>query len=83
MHRILPHAYHGGPSGGVITFRRISQSLGLTIRETHHAFTQALEALGEYRAAATYTDELPEQLWFPRCVSIECRPDQQIFMGMR
>ena len=77
MHRIRPHANHGGPSGGVITFRRISQSLGLTIREAHYSFTQALEVLGEYEAARRYTKDLPVHLWFPRNRSVECLPEFQ------
>lgn len=47
------------------------------------AFESGIEKLGEYLAAWTWLDEIPQPLWFPRCVSIECRPDQQIFMGMR
>ena len=47
------------------------------------AFQSGIRKLGERLAAQTWLDDLPTCLWYPRCVSIECRPDQQIFMGMR
>jgi hypothetical protein len=77
IHRIRPYANHGGPHNGVITFRRIGLSLGMTIREARYSFTQALEVLGEYEAARQYTKDLPVPLWFPRNRSVECLPEFQ------
>jgi hypothetical protein len=52
-------------------------------KRDRQAFESGIRKLGERLAAGVWLNDLPTYLWYPRCVSIECRPDQQIFMGMR